>query len=110
VIAVALSVIAVIANFATLAIPADEDIPTEVIVIAVVLGVIGIIAAVGLWILRRWGRILTIVVAVLNLLSALPGIAFAPEIAFKIISAAFVIISAYILYLMWRPEVRQAIT
>ena len=40
---------------------------------------LAILAAAGLWMLKRWALWLTIVVSVLNILSAAPGLAFAPN-------------------------------
>lgn len=48
--------------------PGSEGAP----VVGFVLTVIGIVALVGLWLLRRWGYIATLVVAVLNVLLAIP--------------------------------------
>ena len=58
--------------------PGSEVVPAVVLYSGIVLGVAGLIAAVGLWLLKRWSFWLTIVVSALNLLSAAPGIAFAP--------------------------------
>jgi hypothetical protein len=56
----------------------SEGVPAFVIYSGVVLGVVGLIAAAGLWILKRWALWLTIIVCVLNILSAAPGVAFGP--------------------------------
>lgn len=56
----------------------SEGVPSFVIYLGVVLGIVGLIAAGGLWVLKGWSVWLTIIVCVLNILSAAPGIAFAP--------------------------------
>jgi hypothetical protein len=108
-IAVVLSVLLIIANFAGLALPTGgEDVPLPVIIVSIVLGVAGIPAAIGLWLLRRWGFILTLIVTALNLLSALPGIFLGPTAAIKIFSAVGGLIAIAILVLVTRPEARRA--
>lgn len=58
--------------------PGAEEVPAVVVYGGIVLGILGLVAAVGLWMLKRWSFWLTIVVSVLNILSAAPGLAFAP--------------------------------
>jgi uncharacterized membrane protein (DUF2068 family) len=52
---------------------AMEETPMFVIYSGIVLGVVGIVAAVGLWLLKTWSLWLTIVVCVLNILLSLPA-------------------------------------
>ena len=52
---------------------AMEQTPTFIIYSGIVLGLLGIVAAVGLWMLKKWSLWLTIVVCVLNILLALPA-------------------------------------
>ena len=56
------------------AIPRDDGgAPAFVFYLTVVVGVVGLIGAAGLWMLRRWGIWLAIVVRVLNFLDAMSG-------------------------------------
>ncbi len=110
-VAVALSVLMIIGNLASPAFPSgsgDESIPQAAIAIGVLLGVVGIPAAVGLWLLRRWGMIATIVVAALNLLFSLPGIAGAPTTWLKVLSGVGVLVSLAVLVLVLLPDARRA--
>lgn len=108
-VAVILSVISITGNFAGFALPTGgQDVPAIVVVSGIVLGVAGIPAAYGLWMLRRWGFILTLVVTALNLLSAVPGIPAGPTTAIKIFSAVFGLIAIAILVLMLRPDARRS--
>src|SRR6476469_2959876 len=108
-VAVILSVLLVIGNFAGFALPTGgQDVPVFVIVSSIVLGVAGIPAAIGLWMLRKWGYILTLVVAALNVIFSIPGIPAGPTAAIKIFSAVFGIISIAIIVLVLRPEARRA--
>src|SRR5918911_1688114 len=53
---------------------AMEETPMFVIYSGIVLGIVGIVAAVGLWMLKRWGFWLTTVVLVVNILFNLSGV------------------------------------
>ena len=53
---------------------AMEETPPFVIYSGIVLGIVGIVAAVGLWMLKKWGFWLTIVVCVVNILFNLSGL------------------------------------
>ena len=87
--------------------PGSEGVPAVVIYGSIVLGIVGLVAAVGLWVLRRWGIWLTIVVSVLNLLSAAPGVAFAPNAALQA-AAVGVVVPALIIGLVVLPPSRRA--
>jgi uncharacterized membrane protein (DUF2068 family) len=60
------------------AFPGAQEAPAFVIYSGIVVGIVGIVASVGLWVLKPWGFWLTVVVSVLNILFGLPGISFAP--------------------------------
>ncbi len=110
-VAVVLSALMVIANFASPVLPSgsgDDKVPTSVIVIGFVLGVLGIGVAVGLWMLRKWGYIATIVVSAVNLLLAAPGIAFGPGAGVRVLCVLVVLVCAAIIVLVTRPEARRA--
>jgi hypothetical protein len=85
-----------------------EGIPALVVYSGVGLGVIGLVAAVGLWMLKRWALWPTIIVSVLNLLAAAPGISFAPNAALRIGALVGVIIAALIIVLVVLPSSRRA--
>jgi hypothetical protein len=102
-------VLLIVANLAGFALPTNgQSVPAFVVVSTIVLSVAGIPAAIGLWMLLRWGYILTLVVMALNLLTGLPGIPAGPTAAIKVFSALFVVVSAVILVLATRPEARRA--
>jgi uncharacterized membrane protein (UPF0136 family) len=109
--AVVLSALIVLANLAGPLLPAgsgDDKVPTFVIILGVVLGVIGIVAAVALWQLRRWGMILTVIISIVNLLSSAPGIVAGPNTGIKILAGAGVLVSAAVIVLALMPEARRA--
>jgi hypothetical protein len=90
-------------------VPGSEEVPAVVIYGGIVLGIVGLVAAVGLWMLKNWSFWLTIVVSVLNILSAAPGVAFAPG-AVKIFALIGVVVPALIIALVVLPSSRHALT
>src|SRR5919202_2811611 len=80
--------------------PGAFDAPPFVLYSGIVLGIVGIVASVGLWMLRTWGFWLTIVVSVLNILLGVPGVFGAPraglEAAIAVQTIGFVLVIALI--------------
>lgn len=94
-------------SLGNLALPLFPGVPPLVTYGAIVLGIIGLGAAFGLWRLKRWGMILAIIVSVLNALSAAPGIAEAPNVL-KVLSALNVVLSIVLIVLVVLPSARRA--
>jgi hypothetical protein len=90
------------------AIPRDEPAPAVVTYITVMVGVAGLASAAGLWMLRKWGIWLAIVVCVLNILDAAGGVVGAPNAALRVVSAIVVIGFALIIVLVVLPISRRA--
>ena len=88
----------------------SEGLPAFVIYSGVVLGVLGLIGAAGLWMLKRWGLWITLVVSVLNILSAAPGLVFAPSTTLFIFAVITVVGFAVVLVLAVLPDSRRAYT
>ena len=88
----------------------SEGLPAFVIYSGVVLGVLGLIGAAGLWMLKRWGMWITLVVSVLNILSAAPGLVFAPSTTLFILALITVVGFAIVLVLAVLPDSRRAYT
>lgn len=86
------------------AIDAGSDSPPFVVlVLALILGIVAMVAAYGTWKQQRWGIVLTIIANVLNGLSALPGIFFAPNPTLWVSAVAGVLLSIAIVVLcLWR--------
>src|SRR5829696_3514025 len=57
--------------------------PAFILYSGYVVGVVGLVAAVGLWMLKAWSYWTTIVVCALNFLLGAPGVVFAPGVALK---------------------------
>ncbi len=74
------------------------------IAFGVVEAVIAAVAAWGLWRQRRWGRVMTIVVAALNLLSDAPAIVAGSTVAIKAAGGVTVLVCLAVILLLTRPE------
>ena len=77
-------------------------------VLAVVTGLIGLLAAYGLWQAKRWGMIIAIIVSALNALSAAPGLVVQPNLFATITAGVGIAISVLIIVLAVLPSARQA--
>jgi hypothetical protein len=75
-----------------------------------VLDVLGLVGAAGLWMLKRWALWLTIVVSVLNLLSAAPGLDFAPTPTGRVLAALGVVGFSLVILLVVLPNSRRVYT
>ncbi len=94
-----------IARGATGVAQSSDSPPYVILMVGLLTGVIGIVAAYGAWNQQRWGIILTILVNLLNGLSAVPGILFAPQPGLMITAVATVIVSILIIVLcLWRQQ------
>ena len=90
--------------------PGSEGVPEVVLYSGIVLGIVGLVAAVGLWMLKKRSLWLTIVVSVLNILSAAPGVAFAPNAALQVAATVTVVVFALIIVLVvGLPSSRRAL-
>jgi hypothetical protein len=59
--------------------PGAEEPPAFILYSGYVVGIVSlVVAAIGLWMLKKWSYWATIVVCVLNFLFGLPGLLFAP--------------------------------
>jgi len=89
--------------------PGVEEPPAFVIYSGYVMGVVGLVVAVGLWMLQRWSYWATIVVCVLNLLSGAPGVLMAPGAALKAVIAVGEVVAILIIVLVMLPDSRRAL-
>src|SRR5215208_3753762 len=67
--------------------PGAESPPAFVIYTGFVLGIVGLVVAVGLWMMKAWSYRATIGVCVLNLLSGAPGVFLGPTVGIGVLSA-----------------------
>jgi hypothetical protein len=107
-VAAALLAVFSLANIISPLLPSEGVPPAFVIYLGIVLGIAGLVAAAGLWMLRKWSMWLAIVVSALNILSAAPGIAFAPNASLQVAAIITVVGSALIIVLVVLPTSRRA--
>ncbi len=94
-----------IARGATGVAQSTDSPPYAILMVGLLTGVIGIVAAYGAWNQQRWGVILTILVNLVNGLGAVPGILFAPQPGLMITAVATVVVSTLIVVLcLWRQH------
>jgi uncharacterized membrane protein (DUF2068 family) len=87
---------------------AMEATPMFVIYSGIVLGIVGIVAAVGLWLLKTWSLWLTIVVCVVNILLNVSGLVMALPGGLKAAIAVQTIGFVLALVLVVLPTARRA--
>src|ERR671921_9815 len=87
----------------------SEGVPAVVLYSGIVLGVAGLVASAKLWMLKKWGLWLTVVVNVLGGLSAAPGLVAAPNAALQAAALVGVLISVLIIVLVVFPSSRRAL-
>src|SRR5919202_193787 len=91
--------------------PAEAaEVPAFVAYLGVILGIVGLVAAYGLWALKRWGVWLTIVLSAVNILLTVPPLLFGPTVAFQVVSIVSDVASALVIVLVLVPASRQAYT
>lgn len=95
-------------NFVSPFLPTDY--PTFVLFLGGVLGVVGLLAAAGLWMLRRWALLLTIIVSVFNLVFSVPGIVAEPHATGKLLAGVTTVGFVLLLVLVMQPNSRRAFT
>ena len=97
-----------LANFlAPLMLPAEAGF---VVYLIIMLGVLGLVAASGLWMLKGWALWLTVVVSVLNILAAAPGLLFATEFTGRLLAMIGVVGFALVILFAVLPGSRRTYT
>ena len=89
--------------------PGAEEPPAFILYSGYVVGIAGLVVAVGLWMLQKWSYWATIGVCVLNFLFGLPGLLFAPGAALKALIAVTEVVALLIIVLVALPDSRRAL-
>jgi hypothetical protein len=89
--------------------PGDEGPPAFILYAGYVVGIVSLVVAVGLWMLKAWSYWATIVVCVLNFLLGAPGVIFAPGAALKAVIAVTEIVAVLVIVLVMHPTSRRAL-
>lgn len=87
---------------------APDGPPAFIMALGVVIGALGLVAAVGLWRGKRWGMVVTIVLRVIDSLSAAPGVAFAPTMALRLAAVLGIALSIVVIALLLLRASRRA--
>src|SRR5919112_2451642 len=90
--------------------PGASEAPAFIVYSGYVVGIAGLVAAIGLWTLQKWSYWATIVVCVLNFLLGAPGVLLAPGAALKALIAVTEVVAVLIIVLVVRPDSRRALT
>ena len=98
----------VLISLGNLATPLLAGPPVAVKVLSVMMGLLGLLAAYGLWNRKRWGMIVAIVVSALNALSGVPGLFVQPNLPATLAAAVGIAISVFIIVLTVLPSARAA--
>ena len=89
--------------------PGAESPPAFVIYTGFVLGIVGLVVAVGLWMIKAWSYRATIVVCVLNILAGAPGIFLGPTVGIRVLSAVLEVVALLIIVLIVRTSSQRAL-
>jgi hypothetical protein len=89
--------------------PGAEEPPAALLYSGYVVGVVGLVAAAGLWTRKPWSYWTTIVVCALNFLLGAPGVVFAPGVALKALIAVLEVVAILIIVFVVLPDSRQAL-
>ena len=89
--------------------PGAESPPAFVIYTGFVLGIVGLVVAVGLWMMKAWSYRATIGVCVLNILAGAPGVFLGPTVGIRVLSAVLEVVALLIIVLVVRPSSRRAL-
>src|SRR5215218_8290706 len=89
--------------------PGAEHPPAFVIYTGLVLGIVGLVVAVGLWMMKAWSYRATIIICVLNLFSGAPGIFLGPTVRIRVLSAVLEVVALLIIVLIVRSSSQRAL-
>jgi uncharacterized membrane protein (DUF2068 family) len=98
----------VLSSLSSLATGLIPGIPLPVVVLAMILGVVGLVAAAGLWTLHRWAMIVAIVATAINGLSAVPGLFARPNATAMAGAGASIVLAVLVIVLVLLPSARRA--
>jgi hypothetical protein len=85
-------------------VPDADKIPLLVVYGDVVLGAASLVAAFALLKPTQWGLILTLIIAILNVLSAAPGVVVAPNAGLRVVTTMYLVVSLVMIALVALPS------
>lgn len=79
--------------------------PFAIVVFGLVMGLVRLASAYGVWFGQRWAIVITVIVNALDALAAVPGVLVGPSPTWQLISLASVILSGLVVVLcLWRDR------
>jgi hypothetical protein len=102
--AIAICVVNSLGNLAAFGAP---PIPRPIAYASLVLALVGLFGAFGIWRVKRWGALLSVAVLALTALLAAPGIMFAPIPGLRAVAAVTVILDIAGIVLLFVPASRR---
>lgn len=88
---------------------APDTIPYAALMMSLIIGVLGLVSAYGVWRVQKWGVILTIILRAVDGLSSLPGVAFGPTPMLQFVATISVVLAIVVIYLLLRREPTPAV-
>lgn len=82
--------------------------PFALVLVNFVTAVLGLVSAYGVWRMEKWGVMLMLVVAAIDILASLPAVLFAPEAPLRLMAGLGVVWCAVIIVLLLRPSSKSA--
>ena len=89
--------------------PGVEDPPTFVIYSGIVVGLVGLVVAAGLWMLKTWSLRAAVIVCVINLLVGAPGVVMGPTAALRATVLVTEVVAVLVIVLVVVPSSRRAL-
>jgi uncharacterized membrane protein (DUF2068 family) len=88
--------------------PGVEDPPAFVIYSGIVVGLVGLVVAAGLWMLKTWSLRAAVIVCVINLLVGAPGVVMGPTAALRATVLVTEVVAVLVIVLVV-PSSRRAL-
>ncbi len=88
---------------------APDTIPYAALMLSLIIGVLGLVSAYGVWRVQKWGVILTIILRAVDGLTSLPGVAFGPTPMLQFVATISVVLAIVVIYLLLRREPTPAV-
>src|SRR5919107_1633192 len=89
--------------------PGVEDPPVFVIYSGIVVGLVGLVVAAGLWMLKTWSLRAAVIVCVINLLVGAPGVVIGPTAALRATVLVTEVVAVLVIVLVVVPSSRRAL-
>ncbi len=87
----------------------EQQPPAFILYSGIVLGIVGLVVAVGLWMMKKWSFWATIVVCVLDFLLGAPSVVMAPAATIRATVAVLEVVAVLIIVLVVLPSSRRAL-